>query len=141
MRTHLVQAAILCIGMIPGLALAEAPAIEIGKQEYMIACGGCHGESALGDGPMATHLNMETPNLTQLSANNGGEFPFQYAVWMIDGREFIRLHGGPDMPIWGDRFTASAQGDGSVWVTPEAAEVIAMGRILALVNYLESIQQ
>lgn len=106
-----------------------------GEKEYMIACAGCHGESAKGDGPVAGVLNIETPDLTGLAARNGGTFPFQYTLSMIDRRNVTPVHGDA-MPIWGDRFQASATSQRG-----ETAEMVARGRILSLVYYLESVQQ
>ena len=106
-----------------------------GEYEYMIACAGCHGESAKGDGPLAQLLKIGTPDLTHLAANNDGKFPFEYAVFMIDRRNLIPAHGN-DMPVWGDRFQASATSERG-----ETAEMVARGRILSLVYYLESIQE
>nr|WP_323785281.1 c-type cytochrome [Thalassovita sp.] len=106
-----------------------------GEKEYMIACAGCHGESAKGDGPVAAVLNVETPDLTGLAARNGGTFPFEYTLFMVDRRNVIPVHGDA-MPIWGDRFQASA-----ISQRGETAEMVARGRILSLVYYLESVQQ
>lgn len=109
---------------------------EAGQAEYMVACAGCHGESAMGDGPLAHLLNIETPSLVGLSAaTEDGEFPFQYVLWLVDGRNIIRAHGS-DMPVWGDRFQLSATSERG-----ETADMVARGRILSLVYYLESIQQ
>jgi hypothetical protein len=40
------------------------------------------------------------------------------------------------MPIWGERFQASATSQRG-----ETADMVARGRILSLVSYLQSIQQ
>lgn len=121
------------------LAVAATGAVaqeESGRNEYMIACAGCHGASALGDGPLAGLLKIETPNLTTLSAEKGGgAFPYEYVLWMIDGRQIIRAHGDA-MPVWGDRYQLSATSQRG-----ETAEMVARGRILSLVDYLKSIQQ
>ena len=114
---------------------------ELGRREYMVACAVCHGESGLGDGPMAELLAVETPNLRQMAARSGGAFPFNYAIWMIDGRELIRMHGNADMPVWGDRFLATAELSEAASETPESRELVARGRILSLVYYLASIQE
>lgn len=112
-----------------------AVANDVGKQEYMAACAGCHGESGLGDGPLADLLKIETPNLTTINERHGNVgFPFYNTLKLIDGRE-VRAHGGA-MPIWGDRFQVSATSQRG-----ETSEMVARGRILALVEYLESIQQ
>ena len=90
----------------------------------------------MGDGPLAGLLTIETPNLTSLSADKGGgEFPFEYVLWLIDGREIIRAHGSA-MPVWGERYQISASSQRG-----ETAEMVARGRILSLVYYLESVQQ
>ena len=109
---------------------------DVGRAEYMSACAGCHGEGATGDGPLAQVLNVAPPDLTNLATTVGNEeFPFQYVVWMIDGRNIIRAHGS-EMPVWGDRFQATSSSERG-----ETAEMVARGRILSLVYYLESIQQ
>lgn len=118
------------------LATGAVAEDDAGREEYMVACAGCHGESAMGDGPLARVLNIPTPDLTHMASSSAdGEFPFQYAVWMIDGRNIIRAHGA-EMPVWGNRFEASATSERG-----ETAEMVARGRILSLVYYLEAIQQ
>lgn len=107
-----------------------------GQKEYMIGCAVCHGESGKGDGPFTTLMNITVPGLTTLSAQNEGNFPFLKVFMTIDGRAMGAGHGGP-MPVWGDRFTANAGNE----YGPYGAELITRGRILALVNYLESIQE
>jgi hypothetical protein len=48
----------------------------------------------------------------------------------------VRAHGDSAMPIWGQRFAASAAESGVY-----GSELEVRGRLLALVTYLESIQQ
>ncbi|WP_108258317.1 c-type cytochrome [Mangrovicoccus ximenensis] len=124
---------------IPVLALAAAAAWgdEMGKQDYMQGCAGCHGESGLGQGPVADLLNVPVPDLTHLSAANGGEFPMLKVIHIIDGRTGMRAHGGP-MPIWGAVFKAEAEGASGLYGGDEA---VTRGRILSIAYYLESIQQ
>lgn len=117
------------------LGAQPVAADSAGHSEYMIACAGCHGESGKGDGPLAGLLKIGTPDLTNLAARNEGEFPFEYAIFMIDRRNVIPVHGD-DMPVWGDRFEGSATSQRG-----ESSEMVARGRILSLVYYLESIQQ
>ena len=137
MMKSVVLGAFLAGAVATGVAAQE----EVGKQEYMIACAGCHGESAKGDGPLAGLLNVETPDLTTLTAEKGdGAFPFEYAVWMVDGRKIIRAHGD-QMPIWGDRYMASVESAEAATELPETRELLVRGRILSLVYYLESIQE
>lgn len=129
--TALVAAAALA-GVV---GVQSAGADSAGQTEYMIACAGCHGETGKGDGPLAGLLKIGTPDLTSLAARHGGEFPFEYTLFMIDRRNVIPVHGD-DMPIWGERFQASATSQRG-----ETADMVARGRILSLVYYLESIQE
>jgi hypothetical protein len=48
----------------------------------------------------------------------------------------VRAHGDSAMPIWGERFKESAADEG-----PYGSELEARGRVLALVTYLETIQE
>ncbi len=122
---------------VSALAFFSAPAFaeSLGEQEYMVACAGCHGESAMGDGPFAGLLNISTPSLLELSKTNDGSFPYDAVLTTIDGRDGVRAHGST-MPIWGDRFQVSATSQRG-----ETADMVARGRILSLVYYLQSIQQ
>jgi mono/diheme cytochrome c family protein len=119
-------------------AMLAAPAMadELGRQEFMNYCASCHGESGMGNGPVAEYLSVTPPNLTGLAARNGGEFPYLNVFMIIDGRTGIGPHGS-DMPVWGDIFKMH-EVDASA---DYGAETIVRGRILSLVKYLESIQQ
>lgn len=121
---------------------ASAQDTDSGRQEYMIACAGCHGESGLGDGPIADLLEIETPNLTQLTKRAGGSFPYRNTLLLIDGRNEIRAHGS-EMPVWGNRYFSGAAMEMSdtLGLDPERAEFVARGRLLALVEYLSTIQE
>jgi mono/diheme cytochrome c family protein len=118
------------------LAASAAIAQDAGRNEYMVACAVCHGESGMGDGPFTSMMNVDIPSLTQLSQNNEGEFPYLEVFQIVDGRTGVRGHGGP-MPIWGSRFSEAAQEDFGVY----GAEVVTRGRVAVLVDYIESIQE
>ena len=120
------------------LAAAAVPAVaqDAGKNEYMVACAICHGESGKGQGPFTELLNIETPGLTGLSAANDGVFPYLEVFQIVDGRTGVRGHGGP-MPIWGERFSATAQEEFGYF----GAEVVTRGRIALLLEYLISLQE
>lgn len=109
--------------------------LMIGEATFMNACAGCHGESAAGDGPMTEVLTVPVPDLTGLSARNGGEFPWLRVIHTIDGRMSPAAHGGP-MPVFGNLFT----GDPAVADAPDGTPVQVSARVLALVEYLQSIQ-
>ena len=109
---------------------------DVGKSEYMVACAICHGESGKGDGPFARLMNVGVPDLTTLASANEGNFPFLKVFMTVDGRTQLEGHGAP-MPVWGERFATSSETDLGAYGT----ELMVRGRILSLVNYLESIQQ
>lgn len=134
MRRLLFFVAGLSVSLAPTVLMAQERAMEPGKQEYLVACAGCHGESAMGDGPLAELLTISTPSLLELAKANDGSFPYEAVLATIDGRDGVRAHGSK-MPIWGERFQSSATSQRG-----ETAEMVAMGRILALVQYLETIQ-
>ena len=79
-------------------------------------------------------LTVRPTDLTQLSKKHNGQFPFWQVYRIIDGREEVKGHGTRDMPIWGEVFR-QPEGDKRV------DETRAIGRILALVHYLQSIQE
>ncbi len=135
MKRLLICIAGLCASLAPTALMAQDRTVELGQQEFLVACAGCHGESAMGDGPLAALLNISTPNLLELSQANDGNFPFDAVLTTIDGRDGVRAHGST-MPIWGERFQSSATSQRG-----ETADMVARGRILSLVYYLQSIQK
>lgn len=120
---------------------AATNAQSVGQQEFMNSCAQCHGGSGMGDGPLAGYLNTALPDLTTIQNDNGGIFPVTAIFRLIDGSSTTGVHGTGDMPAWGNRF----QTRGALVANPdfrdEEAETFAQFRILALVEYLASIQQ
>ena len=119
--------------LLPVIASAEdAGVVEAGKNRFMQYCAVCHGEDAKGNGPFAALLNKQPPDLTVLTKNNGGTFPFFRVFKAIDGRADLHgAHGSKDMPIWGGEWKGSSL----------AAETALRGRILEMIIYLDSVQQ
>ena len=114
----------------------ESEVVASGKYEFHQNCVICHGLDGKGDSIMM-NLNLladKPPDLTQLSKQHGGQFPFWQVYRIVDGREPVKGHGTPDMPIWGDLFTMQ---EGKSL----PSETKATGRILNLVHYLQSIQE
>lgn len=109
---------------------------EVGKNEYMVACAVCHGESGKGEGPFARLMNITVPNLTTLASRNDGAFPYLKVFMTVDGRTQVEGHGGP-MPVWGERFSAASKDQ----FGPYGTEMMVRGRIAVLVDYLEAIQE
>jgi len=79
-------------------------------------------------------LTVRPTDLTQLSKKHQGQFPFWKVYRIIDGREEVKGHGTRDMPIWGEVFIQQEGGK-------RVDESRAIGRILALVYYMQSIQE
>jgi len=128
---------VLLTALAAAFSIASAVgAEEVGREEYAKACAGCHGSDAEGLGPIARTLNIDAPDLRELAMRNGGVFPFKKSLMTIDGRQNVRLHGST-MPIWGERYSSSA----SLSESEVNPEIIARGRLLSLVYYLESIQK
>lgn len=103
-----------------------------GPALYKTYCSSCHGKEGRGDGPIADALRYRPADLTAIAKNAGGKFEKDKVHRMIDGREPVKGHGGPDMPLWGDAFKRSGDGYG---------EDAVKTRIDALVEYLEGLQQ
>ncbi len=111
---------------------------EPGQTDFVTYCAACHGVEGKGDGTIAEFLTITATDLTQLSKNNGGLFPRERAINVIDGREEIKVHGPRDMPVWGDWFEFEA---GSSVAGKGAEEKVVQARINALVDYIETIQE
>ncbi|MEZ5284241.1 MAG: hypothetical protein R2712_05405 [Vicinamibacterales bacterium] len=109
---------------------AGAKAIPAGSGLFSTYCVVCHGNDAKGTGPLADSLKRRPADLTLLAKNNGGEFPRDLVLRIIDGRNPVKGHGGGDMPVWGDAF------ERSVDAGPQAVR----DRIEALVEYIGAMQ-
>ncbi|MCR9088501.1 MAG: cytochrome c [Rhodobacteraceae bacterium] len=107
-----------------------------GQELYVAYCATCHGADATGTGPMAELIAVETPDLTGLSARNGGVFPAVMVASQIDGRDLMLAHGG-QMPLFGRFF----EGDEAVALaTPSGQPMMTSQPIADLLAWLESIQ-
>lgn len=111
---------------------AGVQVVESGSELFKRYCASCHGSSAKGDGPIANALRYRPADLTQVAKRNHDSFDAEKVHRMIDGRDPVKGHGGPDMPLWGDAFKRS--GDGY-------SEDAVKARIDALVEYLQTIQE
>jgi len=111
---------------------------DIGKREYDSNCAVCHGKSGKGDGPYAGLIDTRIPDLTVLSKNNGGVFPFARVYATIDGTDGVKAHGTRDMPIWGTEY--KIKGAEHYGVFPYDPESYVRARILALTEYIYRLQ-
>ena len=95
-----------------------------GKTEFLSSCAACHGPDGRGKGPVSAELKATPSDLTVLAKKNNGVFPVAAVYEMIDGRKSVSAHGTREMPVWGFRY-----------------ESIFRSRTLALVDYLNRIQE
>ena len=117
-------------------ACAPQP-VEVGRGLYSDICAACHGSDGRGDGRLSLDLGTRPPDLTQLSAKNGGVFPQAQVMGVIDG-----YHRSDDphseMPVFGELLASGDLvgvdvGDGRLTPTPE--------RLVALAAYVETLQK
>jgi mono/diheme cytochrome c family protein len=109
----------------------DAAAAASGRFMFRVYCATCHGVEARGDGDLASELKVKPANLTEIAKRNGGQFPFDQVVQIIDGRRKVKGHGGGDMPVWGDAFQVTEAGH---------TEEEVQKRIRGLAHFLWSIQ-
>jgi mono/diheme cytochrome c family protein len=83
-----------------GATVTPSGKVTSGSREYRRLCAQCHGYTAKGDGPVASELKTPPPDLTVLSKNNGGKFPYQHVYDSISGKEVAKAHGTREMPIY-----------------------------------------
>ena len=105
-----------------------------GAALFRINCAGCHGTNARGNGPIAEYINAPVPDLTHISARNGGEFPSERVYRVIDGQSGSSVHGARHMPVWGYEFFG-AEADDAV------GHQNAVDKVDRLVAYLRTLQE
>ncbi len=119
-----------CLVLTSGAAVAG----DTGAELFQENCAACHGAYAEGDGPAIAALAVPVPDLTTLSARNGGRYPADAVRAVVDGRNVPAAHGSRSMPIWGTEFWLEGGAD-------DHASRKAATRIQTLVDYLESLQE
>jgi mono/diheme cytochrome c family protein len=123
------------------LAASAAQDVSVGEREYMNSCAQCHGADGAGEGVMAGFLTTTVPDLSQLQASNDGVFPVSAVYAIIDGSSTSGVHGTSEMPAWGDRYMAQTPRMLGEFYGPEDQEAFVRGRILALIEYISTLQQ
>ena len=133
-----IAAFVIALVLNPGVVVhANADDPHLGIIEYEISCLPCHGINGRGDGSRAKTLKTSPADLTQIARHNNGEFPYEKVAEMIDGRTTVSAHGQREMPVWGDRYRASAQtNENAAWIDRRVREQIA-----ALTKYLATLQE
>ncbi|MBL9049499.1 MAG: c-type cytochrome [Tabrizicola sp.] len=138
--TRIGFAALVAMASSAGSAVAQ-DAMSIGQFEFANSCVQCHGTAGKGDGPLVSFLTGSMPDITQLQKSNGGVFPVTRVFNTIDGSARIGAHGTSEMPAWGQRYRADAAEWLSYQGAPGEAEALAQLRVLALVEYVASLQE
>ena len=140
MKQLCVGSAVLTAALVAAPLFGYAQGTDIGKREYLSKCASCHGKDAKGDGPVAGSLKQKVPDLTVLTKNSAGVFPFARVYDVIDGREAVAVHGPRDMQVWGNEYRK--EGDVASYgnATPEELSSFARGRIIALIGYISTLQ-
>ncbi|MFN5996897.1 MAG: c-type cytochrome [Paracoccaceae bacterium] len=138
--TRIGFAALVAMAGSAGSAVAQ-DAMSIGQFEFANSCVQCHGPAGKGDGPLVSFLTGSMPDITQLQKTNGGVFPVTRVFNTIDGSATIGAHGTSEMPAWGQRYRADAAEWLSYQGAPGEAEALAQLRVLALVEYVASLQE
>jgi mono/diheme cytochrome c family protein len=130
------------VAAIVGLAFASPGKAQdvtnaVGEEAFRVSCAVCHGSTGQGDGEFADVLTVKPSDLTTLAASNDGVFPYLQVFQTVDGRATVRAHGTSVMPIWGDYFRRQI----GETAGPYGGELLARARIVALVDFVESLQR
>lgn len=134
--TLLTPAAALAADLAPqqGTLVADQPIAT----QFQLYCAGCHGEDGRGSGAVADTLEKQPADLTTLARRNGGVFPRDRVIAIIDGREAVKQHGPRDMPVWADWF--KLEGADGLGGQP-GDEGQARQRIEKMADYLQTLQK
>ena len=118
--------------MLSSASVAQT-SFDFGKNEYQASCASCHGVTAKGNGAVSNYLIKAPSDLTIMAKRNGGVFPYQYALEVIDGRKSVEIgvHGSREMPVWGYIYRSE---------DTQPADLHARNRIGSLLDYLVRIQ-
>ena len=104
-----------------------------GYLAYQQYCAACHGVRGDGEGAVAPAMEPPPTDLTRLEERYGKPIPKQKLMRLIDGRDPIAGHGTREMPVWGKRLYQD--------MPSQMPDVRKRGTILAILRYLETIQQ
>lgn len=125
----------LVVPMVAGLVACtqnEMPGPEEGAVLFAENCAACHGYRGEGGGALVG--GQKAPDLTMISARNGGEFPRARVLSQIDGygRGKVSADVMPQFGALLEGETVPVEIDGGLTPTPRP--------LAALLEYLESIQ-
>lgn len=126
---------VIAVVALSGCVQAEIDtSVEAGASAFQADCASCHGTDARGGGSFGAELLITPPDLTRLTAANGGVFPRDEVLSVIDG-----LTRGEHFSAAMPEFGAGDMGP-VVIVEEDGLGTPIPARLLALANYLESLQ-
>ena len=108
---------------------------EAGAMLFADNCAACHGADARGQGDFGVQLFNIPPDLTRLSANNGGVFPVDYVLGTIDG-----FHRDPAFSAAMPEFGAGDMGP-TIIVEEDGLGTPVPAKMLAIATWLETVQR
>jgi len=112
----LLRMAFLAMALLGCAATSHAEGFDYtqltGKELYERFCASCHGADGRGDGPVASALAVEVPDLRLIARRNRDVFPRERVASIIDGRHVLAAHGARTMPVWGQEFSDVQAGSG-----------------------------
>ena len=121
MNRLLVLVALVCVQPAWSADYAAMP----GEQLYRRFCASCHGLEGRGDGPVASTLRVEVPDLTRPAGRALASDPRERIARIIDGRYVIAAHGTRVMPVWGEDLTRLEIGNPDA----ERSTAVIIGRL------------
>lgn len=110
--------------------------IPDGRMAFMQDCSACHGTDAKGSGSLTLGIGLIAPDLTQISARNGGTFPRQKIMAIIDG-----LNRDPHFSNAMPEFGAGDLGEAVIVEGEDGLGTPTPVRLIALADYLDRIQE
>lgn len=126
---------ILPVALAACVELEPDASLEAGQRAFAENCAACHGDDGRGAGEFGRQLFNIPPDLTGLSARNGGVFPRDFVMSTIDG--YGRgTHFSAAMPEFGALDLGPA-----ISVEQDGIATPVPATLLALAAYLESIQE
>jgi mono/diheme cytochrome c family protein len=85
------------------VAAKQNPEVS-GSKVYLSYCATCHGRDGKGQGTATPGLKIAPPDLTLLAKNNGGKFPTEHVMHILNSETALTAHGSREMPVWGPIF-------------------------------------
>lgn len=119
------------------VAACAMPPVEVGRSTYEQYCLQCHGAKGDGTGPMAASLPKDVPDLTMITAQNGGTFPEAEVMSTIDGY-FREGNHASLMPAFGELLV---DGEMILYDSGDGIETPTPAILVDLVFYLETLQK